>query len=148
MFKAPLPRFYCIAMIAFIQLLADSLSSPIFGEPSFIAPPGRRKLGTTLIFSSINVYKNATYIKNWQWTFSKPLFYTILLGISKFQAWQSPWQTPRKCFWKGEFSIPGHKANRSVGAAKLWYGPIHGAIIFKKPANRHQLEIMKTVLNC
>ena len=53
-----LPRFYCIA---FIQLLAHSLFSPIQGKASFIAPPGRRKLGITLIYSLKNVYKNATY---------------------------------------------------------------------------------------
>ena len=41
------------------------------------------------------------YIKNWQWTFSKPLFYTMLLCISEFQAWQTPRATPQEMFLKG-----------------------------------------------
>ena len=53
-----LPRFYCIA---FIQLLAPSVFS-YTREASFIAPPGRHKLGITLIYSLKNVYKNAIYL--------------------------------------------------------------------------------------
>ena len=48
--------------MAFVQLLAYSLFSPIQGKAGFIALPGRRKLGITLIYSLKNVYKNATYL--------------------------------------------------------------------------------------
>ena len=41
------------------------------------------------------------YIKNWKWTFSKPLFYTMLLCISEFQAWQTPQANTQEMFLKG-----------------------------------------------
>ena len=77
----------------------------------------------------------------------KPVFRTVRLSISQFQAWPSPRANPRGSFWKDKF--PTLQAQRKCetpapGAEKLCQSPTPGQLFSKiQQKNRTYLRILK-----